>query len=179
MSRGTKLSPEHTVTRFVRPEDVHLDDDGIPIGLLPHAFHMRDRDEVKLSVSWQEYYGGSRADNLERSIKAFRPVFVRMPPHELPEGSVFALSAVGSLVSACVALGHTKTLVEHYARPHHPSHARIVGLPKNNITVMQKLAYEVFWHFVLDCDFRDVEPEPVMLPASALALIQPDEQADA
>lgn len=152
-----KLNDEHTVTRFVRGKDVHIDDDGNPVAIFPKALEMRDIDKGKLSVNWLEYFKSHPAVNLETSVRVFRKQFAKKPPNKLPAGSVFAITKVGLLVSTCAELGHIKTKVDHNGKPRdpNPAHSRIIGLPVNDATVMHKLANEVFVYFVRDCDIPE------------------------
>lgn len=140
------VDDENHAKRWVKPKHQIVDDDGNAIGLLPQAFEMRPRDDGKLSVNWLEYFKSTHQENIEKSIQAFK----QSMEQGIPKTSVFAIGNVGCLKQACTSLGHTKVEVDHNGKTKspNPAHCSILRLPKNDLTLMQKLASEVFTELV-------------------------------
>lgn len=137
------LSKEHHVSRHVPYKKLLRDKDDNPVGILPQAFEMRDRDDKALSVNWLEFFGGTHASNIVDMIQNFR----LSRNGSIGKLSVFAIGKVGELEDTCDKLGHTKVRVLCDGKKkskNNDSHSRIIRLPINDVAIMQSLATDVF-----------------------------------
>lgn len=136
------------VSRHVPYKKLLRDDEDNPVGILPQAFEMREeKNEKNLSVNWLEYFGGSHADNIVNVIIGFR----LSRDNKVGPNSAFGIGNVGTLEDVCAKHLYTKVRVLYNGKKslsNNKSHASIVRLPINNLSVMQSLATYVFTKLV-------------------------------
>lgn len=150
------LRKDH-VSRHVPYKKLLRDDGDNPVGILPHAFEMREIDKNKLSVNWLEYFGSDHEDNIVKMIKDFRLSRLSLG-YKVSKSSAFGIGNVGVLEDVCYQHRFTKVRVLYNERKvdvNNKSHARIIRLPFNNLAVMQSLAKDVFIRLVANKDIPE------------------------
>ena len=141
-----KLPADNHILRFASATRLQFDDEGNVIALLPQAFRLRE-NEQNLSVTWIEYYSGSRQGQIEQAVQAFRRS-MNNPPRS---SSAFGMAEVGVVEQTCLRHKRPANVrILHNPMDSNPAHAAIHRYPPNDEELMELLASEAFCEIVLN-----------------------------
>lgn len=141
--KGQNLPRDHHVVRLVSHGKLEKDEDGKPIGILFSAFQLRPA-ETGLSVTWMEYFPGTRGEQIASTIKAIRASTIKPSPQ-----SGFAIGKVGAIADACTERNH-KIRIVHWPEDDNKAHAEIRQLPRDDRILLDQLASAAWSELVLN-----------------------------
>ena len=153
--KGHNLPDEHHIVRVVSYSRLQKDSDGQPIGLLFSAFQRKENEEG-LSVTWMEYFKGSREDRISAAVKA-----IRASALTVGKKSGFAVGNVGGIKSVCLHQKH-KIRIIHWPEDDNKAHAEIRQLPRDDTILLEQLAAGAWSELVLN---SNIEPIDAQVPA--------------
>lgn len=156
--KGQNLPSEDHILRLVSPSRLRKDENSVVVGILHTAFE-RKPDEDGLSVTWLEYFSGTRGEQEIAAVHAMRAS--AMTPGR---NSAFAVGNVGAVATTCADRNH-KVRIIHWPEPDNKAHAEIRQLPRDDLQLLEQLAATVCSTFILNTTIP---------PGAAPA---PDEQA--
>jgi hypothetical protein len=133
------LSDDHHVIRHVTNTLVDWDDaTGSIRGIFPQAFELKEKDDGYLSVSWREFFGGSKLKQIA-AIAAFLG-----KTRKVTAKQAFACGRVGDVKAACLAYGQ-KIRVTHEPDPvENQAYAAIRRYQSDNLELLDLLAAEAW-----------------------------------
>ena len=139
VAKGDDLPIPSRVVRYVPSGRMrkHEDDDNIIFGPNPNAFEQRATDNY-LSVTWCQYFEGSKDQQLRCSIEAIRNSKLEVKPK-----ACFCIAETDSLFAAIQDAG------KHGRAVYHPeddnlAHAGIYGIAPDELQLLARLADEVW-----------------------------------
>jgi hypothetical protein len=141
---GQQLADEHHVVRYVPPSRLRRDGDDNVLGLLYSALELRE-SESELSVSWLEYFQGDRRAQVVDCIRLNRKCIVVRPSGAFAIGNVGALKRIGATQTSGRAIKVVFT-----PSVNNPAHTSIQKLPRDELSLLDTLATEVFAEMVLN-----------------------------
>jgi hypothetical protein len=156
--KGRNLPEAHHVVRLVSYARLEKDNSGNAIGLQFSAFQRKENEEG-LSVTWMEYFGGDRKQQIASTVKAIRASLT------VGKKSGFAIGNVGEVKAACASRKH-KIRIIHWPEDSNLAHAELRQFPRDDQTLLEQLATSTWSELVLDSAIP-----PGALPA-------PDEPVD-
>lgn len=112
------------------------EDESVVFGPLGVAFELRP-NEAFLSVSWCDYFRGSRAEKIRCVADAIRR------SRSVGAKARFAVATVAA-VRACIEAPQRKLRFIHEPTDQDPAHAAIRGWPRDEIALLERLAEEVW-----------------------------------
>jgi hypothetical protein len=140
--KGTPLPDEDHVMRYVSWARLRRDENENVIGFLGQAFELRP-DEKDLSVNWLEYFDGNRDKQIRESVKLFRNI------RKVGSKSAYGIGKVGQIKRICGASG-TSIRIVYDPEDNNLSHSVIRHLPRDDSSLFEALATEVFTELVLN-----------------------------
>ncbi len=140
------LPDEDHVMRHVSFKRLMKDENGNPIGFLPEAFKLKEK-EKGLSVNWLEYFKGSHQLKIEASVNKFRET------RDIKKSSAFGIAVVKIVQDVCDKLGATKVRIVLDEQSDNKSHSIIIRLPKDDLALCESLAVTAFIDCVYDSQF--------------------------
>lgn len=146
------LDDSDGVVRFVPWGKLRKDEDDNVLGALPAAFALRDEEEY-LSVTWCEYFAGTKDEKTRCAIEAIRN-------SDLKVGSKarFALGNVGEIRQRVEGRQNGRKLrIIHEPEPDNPAHAAIRHWPRDDDELLDLLA-QAEWSDILTADEADTLP---------------------
>lgn len=128
----TKYLPrDHHIARHIKPRLIMWDEDtGEAVGVFPEAFALRD-GEKDLSVSWLEFFPGSRQEQLAK-VKEHTELTLN-PRHG------FSVLSVESFMETCVTQ-NAKVRIIHEPTAGNPAHSAVHRYPRDNAELRAVLA---------------------------------------
>ena len=148
--KGQSLPAEHHVIRYVPYSKLDKDADDNPVGILFSAFQRKPGEEG-LSVTWMEYFAGSREDQVVGAVQAIRASNIK------PGGkSGFAIGNVGAVKAACADRKH-KIRIIHWPEDDNKAHAELRQFPTEDRQLLDRLAAEVWAELVLNASIAKGE----------------------
>jgi hypothetical protein len=142
-----KLPPEHHVVRYASWNKLRKDEHDNVIGVLGVAFQRRPTEET-LSVTWLEYFDGSRWQQIVDAIRAIRASALETKPK-----SAFAIGQVGAIKTVCESR-QVKVRILHEPEPDNKAHAVVRSLPREDMELLELLAAEAWAEVVSNQDNR-------------------------
>ena len=137
------LPDEHHVMRFVPYSLCEKDDAGNPIGFLPQAFELKEKDgrrEEYLSAAWVEFF---EAGDHERRIQATILAFKTQPRPRVGAKARLAVGNVGRVRAACKQ--HNQTVRNsHEPVPEFDSHVSVRQFNSASLELLELLASEAW-----------------------------------
>lgn len=144
MKKGAQLPEDHHVMRHVPWSRLRRDADENVIGILPHAFELRE-GESALSVNWVEFHAEEGVDPEVASIQAFRRTL------DIRNRSAFGIGNVKEIADVTDERG--RSLRTTYSpNSSNQSHSSIKGRPLEDEIAREKLAVRVFERFIKNSD---------------------------
>jgi hypothetical protein len=131
----TEYSPlpdEDHILRHVPSSKLIRDENQVIIGCFSEAFKRRDNEEA-LSVTWIEYFDGTRQEQISNAVNAIRRDIDVRPK------SGFALANVGTVKSICLSFDY-KVRILSDPTPNNPAHSVITQLPREEAELLELLA---------------------------------------
>lgn len=119
------------------------------IGILGEAFHLREIDKGKLSVTWREYFDGDDEKLLLQAIQTLRKTKLPITPK-----SGFAVGKINEIQTACLKF-KSKIRVVHSPSSDNKAHTSVLGLPEENFELFELLATEAWAELMLNRDIPD------------------------
>ena len=141
--KGQNLPPEHHVIRAVSPSRLRKDENNIVVGVLHTAFERRPQDDG-LSVTWMEYFAGSRDQQIVAAVQAIRASKITPSPN-----SGFAIGNTGTIATTCADRGH-KIRIIHVPEDDNKAHAELRTFPRDELQLLERLAATVWAELVLN-----------------------------
>jgi hypothetical protein len=141
--KGQNLPREDHILRLVSPSRLRKDENNVVIGVLHTAFE-RKPDEEGLSVTWLEYFAGTRPDQEVAAVHAMRASNISPG-----KNAAFAIGNVGAIVDTCTDCGH-KVRIIHWPEPDNKAHAEIRQLPRDDLQLLERLAATVWSATILN-----------------------------
>jgi len=126
----TYVPPDNHVVRHVKSTLLIRNSADEVVGCFPQAFELRV-DEASLSVSWLEYYDGSRDQRL-RQVK-------QKSDREIRRKDALAVGNVGRMLDVCAHFG-VKPRVVHEPTDRNPAHSAIRQFPRDNLELLALIA---------------------------------------
>ena len=149
--RGTNLPNDDHVMRYVPWRRLRRDENDNVVGFLPQAFELREGEEY-LSVNWLQFHEGDRGTQVRLSVWGIRESFER----PLGAKSAFAIGNVGMVKDICQKAG-SRVRIVHEPEPQNPGHSAVRRLPRDDLSLLDALAADVFAERV---DNSDIPPKP-------------------
>ena len=146
--KGHNLPDEHHIVRVVSYSRLQKDSDGQPIGLLFSAFQRKENEEG-LSVTWMEYFKGSREDRISAAVKA-----IRASALTVGKKSGFAVGNVGGIKSVCLHQKH-KIRIIYWREEDNSAHAELRQFPRDDIALLERLATDTWGELILNSSIPD------------------------
>lgn len=143
-TKGSILPDESHVMRYVSRSKLLTDEDGTVLGFLSEAFKLRP-SESTLSVNWLEYFSGDRQSQIIEAVRLFRNTMDVKPK------SAFGVGNVGKIRETCNASGY-KVRIVYDPEQDNPSHAVIKNLPRDELSLLEALAADVFVELIRNAD---------------------------
>lgn len=136
ISRGMALPDTDHVMRYVSWNRLQKDGDDNIIGVLPHAFRLRENEDG-LSVNWVEHYVGSHEERISQVVHELRATMDVRPK------SAFGLSMVKAIKQTC---RNTPRAIKVVYSPttNIPSHALVRHIPDEDMNLLDALSKEAF-----------------------------------
>jgi hypothetical protein len=125
------LPPDNHIARWVKPTLILRDDGGNPIGIYPDAFGIRPEDENVMSVSWVEYWHGTRSNQLRQVAEN--------PGLTIRASHAYAILQVGECADICATYGDGVRIL-HEPEISNASHSGVHRYPLNNAALFAALA---------------------------------------
>ena len=142
------LPPDDHVVRVVPFKKLRTDENGNVLGVSHLAFERRV-DEDGLSVTWLEYFAGSRAEALVAAVHALRAS--RFKP---TARSGFAIGQVAAIKDKC-AIYSAKIRIVHAPTDDNKAHAELRQLPRDNVELLEALAANSWSDLVMNATIPD------------------------
>ncbi|MGQ0672818.1 MAG: hypothetical protein ACT4N2_08080 [Hyphomicrobium sp.] len=140
---------------MVSPSRLRKDENNVVVGVLHTAFE-RKPDEEGLSVTWLEYFAGTRAVQEVAAVHAMRASNITPG-----KNAAFAVGNVGAIADTCAERGH-KVRIVHWPEQDNKAHAEIRQLPRDDLQLLERLAATVWASTILN---SDVPPGAAQAPA--------------
>jgi hypothetical protein len=138
------LPPDHNIMRYVSPSKLRKDENGVVHGVLYEAFLLRS-SEVGLSVTWLEYFSGSRTQQELAAAHATR-ASVRTKPK-----SAFAVGSVGQFLAICEERSYVVHIV-HSRTGNNEAHAEVLEMPRDDTELLEIIARSWCRRLILNSD---------------------------
>jgi hypothetical protein len=138
LTRTINIPDLDTLLRYASPNRTHRSDDGAPEWLLPQAFDLRE-DEVHLSLTWVEFFEGSRDEQIKAAIDEFRQSMMIRPNGAFGLATAAAIKEAGDSVTPAQQLRILHEPVEN-----NRAHASVHRYPRDNLHLREALARQAF-----------------------------------
>lgn len=149
--RYEKLPSDNHVLRYAAYNRLQRDPEtDEPLALAHQAFHLRPEDDGQLSLTWVEYFEGSRAEQLEKAIKCYRASMTT--PIKAGAKSAFGVAVVQKIID--VFEDFTPSLrvrVLHDPTDKNEAHAIISQYKDEYAALLDMLAHSVFSEIIPNC----------------------------
>jgi hypothetical protein len=137
------IPPDHSLVRYVPWARLRKDESDEVLGVLGSSFKLRQNEDY-LSATWMDYFGGTRAERIEKSVHAIRNSRISVRPK-----SGFAIGVIENICTACER--HTKPhrlRVIHEPDGDNKAHTAVRGWPRDEDDLLELIAND-FWHEVV------------------------------
>lgn len=139
-AKVTNLPDEHHVMRYVSWNRLRKDENDNVLGFLGEAFQLKQNEE-SLSVNWLEYFDRDRDTKIRMSVETFRQTIT------VGKKSAFGIANVSKIKEICRAYG-TNVRIVYEPTDNNPSHSAIRRLPRDDLSLLDALAADVFVELV-------------------------------